>query len=63
MKKNNGSNNKVNEKSELSFVEKYKTDKKYKAKVELIGYGIFIIGLIIYSVDMYLIKKVSKYYY
>ena len=31
-----------------SFFDKYKTDKKYKAKVQLIGYGIFILILIAY---------------
>lgn len=31
-----------------TFIEKYKEDKKYKAKVQLIGYGIFIVIIIIY---------------
>ena len=33
---------------ELSFFEKYKTDKKFNAKVQLIGYGIFILILIVF---------------
>ena len=31
-----------------SFWERYKTDKKYNAKVQLMGYGIFIVVLVIY---------------
>lgn len=44
-------NNKLKEKNvekKWTFLEKYKTDKKYKAKVELIGYGILILVLIVY---------------
>lgn len=36
------------ENTELSFLEKYKTDSKYKAKIQLIGWGIFLLVLIIY---------------
>ena len=46
MKKDNSKEKKVEK--ELTFLEKYKTDKKYKAKVELIGYGILILALIVY---------------
>ena len=31
-----------------TFKEKYKSDSKYKAKVQLIGYGLFILFLIVY---------------
>lgn len=40
-------NNKDVEKNE-SFIEKMKNDKKYNAKVQLIGYGIFIGALVLY---------------
>ena len=36
------------EEKKLSFVEKIRTDKKYSAKVQLIGYGAFIVVLVIY---------------
>lgn len=36
------------EKKDLSFLEKFKSDKKYKAKVELVGYGVFILILVLY---------------
>ena len=36
------------ENTELSFLEKYKTDSKYKAKIQLIGWGVFLLVLIIY---------------
>ena len=42
---------KLNNKQEIenqTFKEKYKNDPKYKAKVQLIGYGIFILFLIVY---------------
>lgn len=48
MKKKNVNEVENQEEKNLSFFEKYKTDKKYKAKVELIGYGIFIVVLIVY---------------
>ena len=38
----------MNKSNKESFLEKYKTDKKYKAKIQLIGYGAFIILLIVY---------------
>ena len=38
----------MNKSNKESFIEKYKTDKKYKAKIQLIGYGAFILLLIIY---------------
>ena len=31
-----------------SFLSKMKNDKKYNAKVQLIGYGIFIAALVVY---------------
>ena len=34
--------------SEMSFVERYQKDSKYKAKVQLVGYGVFLIILIVY---------------
>ena len=37
----------VNKDNIKEFVNKYKTDKKYKAKVQLIGYGVFILIIII----------------
>ena len=43
---NNNSNNGTKKFKE--FLEKYKTDKKYKSKVQLTGYLVFIIILIIY---------------
>lgn len=36
------------EKENLSFFQKLKTDKKYSAKIQLIGYGLLIVVLIIY---------------
>lgn len=48
MKKNiNQDNNQRQE--DLSFIEKMKTDKKYNAKVQLIGYGVLIVALVIYA--------------
>lgn len=44
----NNSSSKKNTSQKLTFWEKYKTDKKYKAKVELIGYGCIVLGLILY---------------
>ncbi len=41
-------NTKKDETNKESFFEKMKTDKKYKAKVEIIGYGVFIVVLILY---------------
>ena len=41
-------NNKKNNEDKISFFEKMK-DKKYNAKVQLIGYGIFILIVIIYA--------------
>ena len=38
----------IQKEKDLSFVEKMKTDKKYSAKVQLIGYGVFVVVLIIY---------------
>lgn len=46
MKKNN--NSEVQGEKKQSFIEKIRTDKKYSAKVQLIGFGIFILLLIIY---------------
>ena len=40
---------KKNKEEEKNFLEKYKTDKKFKAKVQLIGYGIIIVFIIIYA--------------
>lgn len=48
MKKNKKEMVEDKKEENLSFFEKIKTDKKYKAKVEFIGYGIFIVVLIIY---------------
>lgn len=48
MEKKNVSNKNSNDEKELSFVEKVKTDKKYSAKVQLIGYGVLIVALILY---------------
>lgn len=51
MKKENKSvevNNNENE-EQMSFFKKMKTDKKYNAKVQLIGYGILIVFLIVYA--------------
>lgn len=47
MKKNINDEVSSNEKN-TSFFEKMKTDKKYNAKVQLIGYGVFIVALVIY---------------
>lgn len=46
----NNRNKKVNDKEENndSFLQKMKNDKKFSAKVQLIGYGIFILALVIY---------------
>lgn len=38
----------MKEEKKESLFEKYKTDKKYKAKIQLIGYGLFILLVIIY---------------
>lgn len=38
----------VQEEKEISFIEKMRSDKKYSAKVQLIGYGIFVMVLVIY---------------
>lgn len=38
----------MKEEKKESFFEKYKTDKKYKAKIQLIGYGLFILLVIVY---------------
>ncbi len=48
MVKKKNENEEIKNGKEMSFFEKYKNDKKYKAKVELIGYGAFIVILIIY---------------
>lgn len=37
----------INKEELKDFIEKYKTDKKYKAKVQLIGYGVFILIVLI----------------
>ena len=37
----------INKEELKDFVEKYKTDKKYKAKVQLIGYGVFILIILV----------------
>jgi len=47
-KKNNNIELNNNEEKELSFLEKIRTDKKYSAKVQLIGYGVFIVILVVY---------------
>lgn len=44
--KKNNNDNKLKESD--GFFEKLKNDKKYKAKVEILGYGVFILILIIY---------------
>ena len=41
-------NEKDNEKENLTFIDKVKTDKKYSAKVQLIGYGVLIMALVLY---------------
>lgn len=46
--KNNDNNNESIEEKKLSFFEKIKTDKKYNAKVQLIGYGILIVAVLLY---------------
>lgn len=33
---------------EQTFLERYKSDEKYKAKVQLVGYGVLVAGLILY---------------
>lgn len=38
----------VDEEGKKSFFEKLREDKRYKAKIELIGYGVLIVALIIY---------------
>ena len=38
----------INKEENMSFFEKMKTDKKYNAKVQLIGYGVLVVALIIY---------------
>lgn len=38
----------MKEEKKESLFKKYKTDKKYKAKIQLIGYGLFILLVIIY---------------
>lgn len=49
MKKNKNIDTDSNLKEEnVSFFEKIKTDKKYSAKVQLIGFGVFIGALVIY---------------
>ena len=37
-----------NDDTKGTFLDKYKNDQKYKAKVQLIGYGIFILVLVVY---------------
>lgn len=47
-KLNEGKSTNEQEKENQTFKEKYKNDSKYKAKVQLIGYGVFILFLIVY---------------
>ena len=47
-KLNEGKSTNEQEKENQTFKEKYKNDPKYKAKVQLIGYGVFILFLIVY---------------
>ena len=48
MKKKNIKDEVVEKNEEVSFWERCKTDKKYKAKIELIGYGVLVLFLVIY---------------
>lgn len=48
MKKNKEETKNETTTENQTFKERYKTDSKYKAKVQLIGYGIFILFLIVY---------------
>ena len=43
-------NSKENEKFLTNFLKKYKDDKKYKAKTQLLGYGVVIIIIILYLI-------------
>ncbi len=54
IKKRNENDNKFSE-----FIEKYKTDEKYRAKTKLIGYGIFI-AILILIVDIASINSSSS---
>lgn len=54
IKKSNENDNKFSE-----FIEKYKTDEKYRAKTKLIGYGIFI-AILILIVDIASINSSSS---
>ena len=45
-KNKNGKTNK--EKEQLTFFEKMRTDKKYSAKIQFLGYGLFILLIIVY---------------
>ena len=47
-KLNEGKSTNEQETENQTFKEKYKNDSKYKAKVQLIGYGLFILFLIVY---------------
>lgn len=48
MKKSKKGDNKVLENNEQSFFDKMKKDKKYSAKVQLLGYAVLIVALVIY---------------